>query len=51
MRNAHVRLFFDLIGWCFSALTVASGPVLAQVPQEVEITVRELPERAKALRA
>jgi hypothetical protein len=44
MRYAHVRLFLGLSGSFLAALTLASGPALAQVPQDVEIRVRELPE-------
>jgi serine protease len=43
MRNAHIRLSLGLTGSCLVALSLVSGPALAQVPQEGEITIRELP--------
>jgi serine protease len=44
MRNPYFRLPLGLTGSCLVALSLASGPALAQVPEDVEITVRELPE-------
>lgn len=45
MRHPHVRSSTRLTGSCLVALALASGPALAQVPQDVEIAVRELPDR------
>lgn len=44
MRN-HVRSSAGLAGSCLAALALASGPAPAQVPDDVEIAVRELPEQ------
>lgn len=44
MRN-RVRFSAGLAGSCLTALALASGPVPAQVPDDVEIAVRELPQQ------
>lgn len=45
MRNAYMHSSsLGLTGSCLVALCLMSGPALAQVPQDIEIMVRELPE-------
>jgi serine protease len=44
MRNPYFRSSLGLTGSCLVALSLVSGPALAQAPEDVEITVRELPE-------
>ena len=45
MPNISIRLPFGLTGSCVVALALAAGPALAQVPQGVQITVRDLPQQ------
>lgn len=45
MREGYVRLSARLTGSCLVALSLASGSALAQVAQDMEIEVRELPDR------
>jgi serine protease len=51
MPNIFIRLPSGVTGSCVVALALAAGSALAQVPQDVQITVRDLPEQPAAPQA
>jgi serine protease len=44
MRKSHLRMSLGVTTSCLVALALASGPAIAQAPEDVEIVVRELPD-------
>ena len=45
MHKSHLRVPFGVTSSCLVALALASGPAIAQAPEDVEIAVRELPDQ------